>query len=141
MAPTANRNVTLLALLAARLGQRVRASGGLGGECVDWSNLYIAECYGLPHVFRNAVDWSQIRLSGFTWVFNTPTNSPSAGSVVVWHAYPPLGIGLSGHVAVAVASDVMHLLSADQNWPEGAPVSLVVHTYAGIVGWHAPPGK
>jgi len=43
-----------------------------------------------------------------------------------------------GHIALVLTADNLHILSADQNWPVGAPVSLVLHGYSGCLGWFAP---
>ncbi len=129
-----------LSCMAANLGQRVQAPGGLGGECVDWANIFLAEVHRLPPVHANAVDWRNVTLPGFTWVANTPFNAPGLGSLVVWHAYPRLSVGPNGHIAVAVSGDSGHFIACDQNWPEGSPVALTLHAYGGVAGWLAPAG-
>lgn len=123
-----------------RVGQVVTAPGGLGGQCVDLANVYlVARMAAL--VRRNAADWALPGiLPGWTWEPNGPVNAPPAGGLVVWRRNVTLqGIGQYGHVAIALAADPGQLLTLDQGWPEGAPVSLVWHPYVGVAGWWIPP--
>jgi hypothetical protein len=130
----------VLDFLDILLGHRVTAPGGDGGQCVDLVNLYLMRVLGLPQIHANAVDWANVRLAGRSWVVNLPRNAPARGDIVVWGREPKVGTGVNGHIAIALTADDMVLLSFDQNWPEGAPVSIVVHTYAGVLGWHAAGG-
>ena len=127
----------LLELVAHRLGQVVTAPGGLGGECVDWTNVYL-ESLGRPLIHANAIEWSRLEVKGFAWTANTPYNAPTLGSLVVWREWSLHSIGPSGHIAIAIAADNLVLVTVDQNWPDGAPVRLVVHDYGGVLGWHRP---
>lgn len=127
--------MTPLAFASRYLGQRITAVSGLGGECVDLANQWIAECCGLPHVFRNAVDWAQPSILDMRWTVNTPLNAPLPGSLMVWEAVPVLGIGPFGHIALVLAADNMTLLSFDQNWAGERVGALVIHSYAGVLGW------
>lgn len=117
------------------LGRVAKSPGGLGGECVDLANVYIMERFGFPEVFRNAVDWAQLRLSGFSWTPNNPTNMPAPGSIVVWGKDDSLKIGVNGHIAVVLASDLFHMATLDQNW-RVASVTLELHSYQAVLGWH-----
>lgn len=130
---------SLNAFINRTLRQRITAPGGLGGECVDLTNEYLRACYGAPHVFRNAVDWATVVLPGWRWEANGPTNVPPHGAIVVWQQAPVHGIGVYGHVAIAVDGDPMLFLSYDQNWPDGAPCQFNEHDYVGVLGWHRPP--
>lgn len=125
-----------LAFLAANVGRVVTAPGGYGGQCVDLLNLFLLDVQGQPEIHANAVDWRNARIAGMRWVENSPTNSPPAWSIVVWSQYAPHGIGVYGHIALAVSADGLTLVTFDQNWPDGAPCSLIVHDYGGVVGWH-----
>jgi hypothetical protein len=127
----------LLSFAVGVLGKRVTAEGGLGGECVDLANLYIADCYGLPHVWSDAIDWHRVRLPGFTWVPNSATNHPDAGSLVVWGQNKQAGTGKNGHIAICMYAEVMYLLTLDQNWSIEA-CTFNLHTYSGVMGWHSP---
>lgn len=128
----------LLELAASNLGWSVAAPGGLGGECVDLANLYLIRCLGLAPVRKNAVDWHGPALAGFKWTPNSPLNAPAFGDLVIWGEDARAGTGPNGHIAVCIASDNLHFVSVDQNWPDGAPVALVVHHYAGVLGWQMP---
>src|SRR5581483_7312163 len=79
--------VSLLRFVRRHQGQRVTAPGGLGGQCVDLSNLYLAEEWGRSHVYKNAKDWAGIPITGMRWVPNAPTNAPPPGAIVVFRPY------------------------------------------------------
>lgn len=124
--------------ICTHLGQVVTAPGGLGGQCVDWVNVYLHDVFGLSPIHANAVDFAHTPIPGWTWIANAPHNFPPMGAVVVWGPSHLAGTGLYGHVAVALMADVRYLLTLDQNWPQGSPVRLVAHTYDGVLGWWAP---
>lgn len=130
--------MTPLSFTWAHVGQHITSVGGIGGECVDLANEWLAEAYGLPHIYRNAIDWRGVAIAGHTWVENTPTNYPSIGSIVVWGPNARWGIGPFGHIALCLSADAAHLVSFDQNWPTGAAASLHLHDYEGVLGWHQP---
>lgn len=119
--------------------QRITATGGLGGTCVDLANEYLDRCYNLPHVWANAVDWQHVHLPGWGWTENTPRNFPPLDSLVVWGPAASVGIGDYGHIAIAIAADLTFAITFDQNWPEGSGCVYVEHTYDGVIGWHTPP--
>lgn len=131
-------SVSLLEFAAARLGKTVQSPGGLGGECVDLVELWLM-ARGRPRVAGNAVDLLRNAPPVYKRVENSADNFPSAGDVVVWGQSKAAGTGVYGHCAVCVHADSMWLLTLDQNWPEHAPVSLVLHTYAGVLGWLQSP--
>lgn len=127
--------MTLAALVARYLGSPVNSVYGIGGECTDWCNVYLGLVRGIPHVYRDAVNWRE-PIPGLAWTANTPTNSPPSGAVVVWGSTPSEGIGQAGHVAVAVLADAEHIVSLDQNW-QGRYLHFVVHPYSGVLGWQS----
>lgn len=129
--------MTLLDFAASYVGRVVTAPGGLGGQCVDLANLYITEVLGKAPVRANAKDWPAFASSMY-WVPNGPSNAPSPGALVVWRPKPGVQIDPNGHIALALMADAMHLITLDQNWPDGAPVSLVLHSYRGVAGWLLP---
>lgn len=126
--------ITPIGFAQTYLGQTITARGGIGGECVDLADQWISEAYGLAHVYRNAVDWATPRITGLAWTANTPTNAPLWGNLVVWGESAAAGTGPDGHIALVLAADTMHLLTADQNWA-GRVVTLNIHPYTGVLGW------
>lgn len=126
----------LAGFIAAHLHTIVDAPGGVGGQCVDLTNVWLAEVRALRPLRLNAKDWATVAVFGHVWTPNTAVNFPSPGDIVVWHPYPPYGIGVFGHIAICVAADAAHLITIDQDWPLNAPTGIVVHTYAGVAGWH-----
>lgn len=130
--------MTCAGFLARYLHQTITAPGGLGGECVDAANQYLISVLGLPPVRANAVDWAAAAVSKSVFLPNQPTNSPATGDIVVWGPSPPVGIGANGHIAVVIVADVMHLLSADQNWNGVHALEIAVHSYRGVLGWWHP---
>jgi hypothetical protein len=126
---------SLAACVGSYLGQRVTAPGGIGGECVDWANLYLVDVCGHSPIRANAVDWPHAAIAGFTWVANSPTNYPSAGDLVVWGEQWAIGVGAFGHIALVLLADRFFLVTTDQNWPDGSPVTAHAHSYLGVRGW------
>jgi CHAP domain len=116
----------------------VTAPGGLGGQCVDLANLYLAEELRQPHIWADACQWRNANIKGVVWTSNGPFNFPPIGSLVVWCQSASAGVGVAGHIALVVAADVRHLVTFDQNWPIGSPCHMVTHSYSGVVGWHQP---
>lgn len=131
--------MTYLDFILNNLGHRLTAAGGLGGQCVDGVNVYLHDVFATGPIYANAVDWVHAALPGWAWVPNGPTNFPPYGAIVVWGPAPQVGVSVFGHVAVALRADAQVLLSVDQHWPEGAPLSVVAHTYPGVRGWWVPP--
>jgi hypothetical protein len=130
--------VSVLSFTSRHLGSFVTAPGGVGHQCVDLANLYLLEEYRAPHQYLNAKDWVHASIPGWAWVANTPLNVPPAGALVVWGPYAPLSIGQYGHIALVLVADVNRLVSTDQDWPFGAPCTLQLHTYGGVLGWQLP---
>ena len=126
---------TLADFIGQVYGTIVTAPAGVGGECVDLADLYALLCYGTPHVYRNAVDWAQGSIPGWGWIPNQPTNYPHTGDLVVWGASAAAGTGPNGHIAIALSASSMKIVSVDQNWPRGSPVTLRLHSYDGVLGW------
>lgn len=125
----------LMQFIRGMLGRTVQSPGGLGAQCVDLTNLYLLDVVGSPQVRADAADWRNRSVVGMRWVDNTPDNAPVFGDIVVWTQYAPHGIGPAGHIAIALVADPNLLLSLDQNWPDGAPVSFRDHDYGGVAGW------
>lgn len=131
----ANLQIKLLEWGHGIQGRRVRAPGGDGGQCVDVVNLWCIQV-GAAHIYANAVDMLRAA-SPADWsvVMNTPTNAPTPGDVIVWHANASQGVGIYGHCAVALVASTHALVVLEQDWPYGAPSRWGSHPYDGVVGW------
>lgn len=122
----------------AHIGDELTAPQGDGGQCVDLANLWLLEAFGLPHVFRDAVDWRNVVIRRYKWVANLPLNAPTPASLVVWGPNQDWGIGQAGHIALCLSADRNHFVALEQNWPEGSPARLHLHDYRGVLGWQQP---
>lgn len=120
-------------------GERIDYPGGVGGQCVDAANAYLAAVWKASPVRANAVDWPNAVIPGFARTFNTPTNAPPAGSIVWWEPdVLQLGIGPMGHLAIVLAASQRTMLTVDQNWAGQQVLMAVPHSYIGVRGWHEP---
>jgi hypothetical protein len=116
--------------------------GAYGAQCVDLVQFYLRDVLRLSPLSGNAVDaWRLPLPRGLVRHTNTPINFPAQGDIVVWGQDYASGVGPNGHISVALLADALHLLTFDQNWPAGSPCAFVVHTYSGVLGWLAPPGR
>jgi hypothetical protein len=107
-----------------------------GYQCVDLVQYWARDGLGRPPLVGNAVDaWWGAQAGGWVRVANGPQNSPTPGDVVVWGPSAMAGTGATGHIAVAVLADAMHLISFDQNYPSGSWCHVQVHSYDGVLGW------
>lgn len=78
----------------------------------------------------------------FDIIRNAPDNYPEPGDLVVWG----MGVGVAGHVAIAVSANTNSFQSFDQNWDtanyhdgQGNPICrLVNHNYNYVIGWLRP---
>lgn len=128
--------MSLMDLIAQLLGKHIDYDGAYGPQCTDLVEVYIQRCHSLPPIPGNGGDF-YANAPGALWTKtpNGPFNYPDPGDIVCWGISPAMGIGAAGHVGVCVMADDMHLISLDQNWPVGAPVSLVLHSFVGVQGW------
>lgn len=131
-------NAGLASFVAAHNGTYVMAPGGLGAQCVDLADLWLIANGGSP-VRANAIDWATAAIPRWTWEMNGPVNYPPAGALVVWGTFAGL-TGADGHVAICVLADGESLVTYDQNW-SNQPCQVVIHTYAGVLGWWAASAK
>lgn len=117
------------------IGNRIDFDGAYGNQCVDLVNQY-ARDNGLPTFTGGAAaDMFGQSTSAYTWVKNTPSGVPPAGSIVVWGR----GIGPWGHIAIARGgSDTNILRTVDQNWNYHPYVEPVDHNYNAVIGWGIP---
>jgi hypothetical protein len=127
--------VTLATWIAGVLGRYVRADADNLASCVSLVNDYMSQAIDAPHWSGNAVDIAAQHQLGWQWVANGPVNYPAQGDIAVWGLDAGAGTSAWGHCAVVLVADPGRLITLDQNWPHGAPVSVVAHTYAGVRGW------
>lgn len=128
--------ISFAAFVATRLYDYVTVDRGAGRQCVDLVEDYVASCHGLPHIPGNAIDlYANADHALYIKVMNTPNNYPAQGDVVIWSQTPALSIGPYGHCAVAIAADVNHLVTLDQDYPLMSRVDVVAHSYVGVYGW------
>lgn len=131
--------MTFAAFVAARLGTFDTFDRIGSAQCVDLVEDYVETVLGKMHIGGNAVDlYDNSNPRQWTRILNGPANFPFPGGVVTWVPTPSLGIGQYGHCGLALLADADHLITLDQDWPPGAPVSVVVHTYTGVHGWLQP---
>lgn len=102
------------------------------GQCVGLIELWVDK-YKLPHIWGNAVDLlREADPAHYTVVTNGPDNYPPSGAILVWGSSWGGGYG---HTAVVVCATSMHVVTFEQNDPEGAPPLVATHTYDGVIGW------
>ena len=133
--------MTLDQFVAEYDGKRIVSAGGLGGQCVDLANQYVAELFGFPHEWHNAIDWFGVDPQRFRWVRNDPhdlAQIPPRGSLMVWGPNSGVGTGALGHIDVVLSAGPQSFVGFDQNWPLGAYAHHVAHSYAGVIGWGIP---
>ncbi len=119
------------------------------GQCVGLIELWI-DNLGLPHIWGNAIDLlKNADTKSFDIVMNTPTNSPSAGDIVVFGK--PYGASIQngitvyfGHCAIVISATENSLLVFEQNDitsddPTGA-CQKKTYTYEALqkTGWIHP---
>lgn len=134
---------TLDAFQAQHLGAYLDYDGLYGAQCVDLIDFYCRDVLGIPIVWANAVDWWQRDGAYLQWTANRvgdPSSKPARGDIVVWGPDQRVGTGVFGHIAICLdPGDGLRFLSLDQNWPAGAPVSVITHTFEGVIGWGDRP--
>lgn len=128
--------ISFAEFVSTRIYDYVTVDAGVGRQCVDLVEDYIAAVHGLAHIPGNAIDlYANADHGHWIKVGNLPANFPAPGDVVTWRQTPALGIGPDGHCAVVLLADVNYLVTLDQDWPPGARVEVVVHSYVGVFGW------
>lgn len=116
-----------------------------GNQCVDEIRQYCVEVLGINGYTLPAVSYAKQLFTNFpnsgtknfTKVFNSPTNAPRTGDIVIWGVY--LGVtGWAGHVTICSSSNVANLITFDQNYPTNSPCHYQKHSYKGVLGWLTP---
>lgn len=137
-------------MILDQLNGFIKQNYGKSIEAEDPSNLYqcmdaaFAWCDFLKipretirhlHAFEVYAYPSVVTRQYFDLIPNGPTNSPEAGSLVVFDKT----VGLSGHICIATGwGDSWSFLSFDQNWIGKQVLWPVDHNYRGVMGWLRP---
>lgn len=111
-----------------------------GYQCVDNMRTYIKEVLSLDGYTLPPVTYAKQLFTNFKTnkyfhrVFNSPTNVPKKGDIIIWNYYP-FFTGWAGHVAIFYSGDVNSLITFDQNYPTNSPCHFQKHNYKGVLGW------
>ncbi|NJK31410.1 MAG: CHAP domain-containing protein [Deltaproteobacteria bacterium] len=138
--------MTLKQFIDKWLGETADWDGKYGGQCVDLFRYYCHEVLGIgqPNPVNGAADfWSNYssdpKLHGqFYKIPNTLKGVPEYGDVVVWSSATGGGYG---HIGIYLSGNVNAFASLDQNWPLGAKVRKVPHSYNDVLGWLRPKNQ
>ena len=131
-------------------GREIDGWSASGGQCTDNVRKFAELCQSVaPNTFEaiapaNAVDFLRaMNRAYYAIVFNTPTNAPGEGDIVVAQhvsgvpGEPPGGYG---HVMIARKGCTPHtLLTFDQNWSVRRRCTFEEHPYSAqnwrVLGW------
>jgi len=118
-------------------GKLVDYDSFYGAQCSDLAQQYNKEMYGGPFLTGEAAAdlWETYPVDYYERVLNTPDAVPTPGDMMIWKKTTSLPWG---HVGICVEGDLNRFKSFDQNWPTGAPCSLVEHNYTGVIGFLRP---
>jgi hypothetical protein len=123
----------LLEFMQAYLGKPSTGTNAANsGQCVGLIEVWAA-ANKKTWIGGNARDLLvNAKIPDYRVIWNTPTNYPKAGDIVVWG--PSWGAGY-GHTAIVVAATSMYLVTFEQNDPTGSPPIVSTHNYSGVQGW------
>jgi len=128
--------MTLPEFVKKYTGKKPDYDGVYGAQCVDLIKLYAVEVIGSPPPKGNAVDLAKNPLpADYDYKWNAPLFVPSPGTIVIWNEKEGKGYG---HAAIILEAHLMWFISLDLNWPEGAPVQQVKHSYKNVKGFLIP---
>lgn len=135
--------MTLPAFIALDLGKDLDVDHAFGNQCVDLANKYAALMWGAPYFKGSgAVSfWNTYDKRFWTPIENTETNHPNPGDVVIWKMNAHAGTGIYGHIAINVSATAQLMRLYSQNYPTGAPCSLITLGFDGVIGWLTPMGE
>ena len=120
-------------------GKKVEFDGKYDYQCVDLVQFYQRDVLNGPRFSGNAKDYCRNQHpSHYKLHKNDPWYIPPRGSIAVWNTNVGGGFG---HNAVVLGASLMRFTSLDQNWPTGAPVSVVRHTYRHVSCFLIPRGR
>jgi len=131
--------MTLDTFIKNNNGEKVEFDGKYDFQCVDLVQFYNRDVIGGPKFSGNAKEYCRNQHpSHYSLRKNTPLYIPPRGSIAVWNN--KVGGGF-GHNAIVLSASLMRFTSLDQNWPTGAPVSVVRHTYRHVNCFLIPRGR
>lgn len=120
------------------LNKYVDFDGVYNYQCVDLIKFYNRDVVKAPPIQGNAKDYIRNPLpSHYILNANTPLYIPPYGSIAIWNGNVGKGFG---HVSIVLTAKLFTFESLDQNWPEGAVVSIVKHNYKNVEGFLVPRG-
>lgn len=127
------------------LGRYIDFDNKYGFQCVDLMRRYCVDVlgiggYSIPAVTYAKQIFTSMNDNGttkFQKIYNSPTNSPAKGDIVIW-GYYPFVTGWAGHVAICSSASMMSLITYDQNYPTGSSCHFQKHSYKGVLGWLHP---
>ena len=105
------------------------------GQCVGLVEVWMDSLH-LPHVWGDAADLlSNANMGSYLRIYNSATNFPLPGDIVVWG---PTWGGGHGHTGIAVRAGVMNFTAFQQNDPENSTPHRKFYAYNGVRGWLRP---
>jgi hypothetical protein len=113
-------------------GKKINTDGSDSGQCTAIPHLW-EKVNGWPIVMGNAKDTLASAPAEYERVYNSATNFPPKGAILVWG--PSWGEGY-GHTAVVVSADAHSFESVEQNNGDDGLAHVVSHPhYNGVLGW------
>ena len=120
-------------------GEKVEFDGKYDFQCVDLVQFYNRDVVGGPTFSGNAKDYARNQHPGtYKLHTNSPFYIPPRGSIAIWNKRAGGGFG---HNAIVLSASLMRFTSLDQNWPIGAPVTQIRHSYRHVCCFLIPRGK
>jgi hypothetical protein len=124
---------TFMALMVGKQG--VGDTFANKGQCVGLVEAWL-DSLGAPHIWGNAKDLLYNAPTGhYKRTYNSPTNLPSVGDVVVWGNTWGSGYG---HCGIVVAATAMAFTAFEQNDPLASKPHVKGYSYDGVIGWLTP---
>lgn len=128
--------MTLDEFISKWIGKKIENDGKYPYQCVDLTKQYSQDVIGTPPLMGNAKEYATNPLPKYYQYHDNPLwYIPPRGAIAIWGADEGGG---DGHVGVVTSANIMNFESFDQNWPPGAPATIVKHTYRHVIGFLIP---
>lgn len=130
--------ISMTAFMTKYNGKRINGYSTKGGQCVDETRQFMAECFGWS---RNKIYDAVPPGNAETWFANADTKfftkvRYKSGLIVPGYAIVVMKHGVYGHVFPAkFKSDKVKILSFDQNWSSYRRCAMEAHSYREVIGW------